>query len=1287
MIPLKINNYNHMKYLIKCIFLVLSILVFGKIGLSQDNYALNISSSVSDNEKLLITYDIKASDGSKSFSVILILMHNGSKIDASSVYGDVGSNLSQGNEKAIVWYFKNDFEGNIQDVSVDVFAYKENEPQAIFKIVSTGNNGYAPSEIIFTNNSSYANEYQWDFGDVASGSKNLSFNKNPSHTFEKGGIFSIALIARNTQLKLENTYYQSIEIKTHETVVADFQIEGNNQLPPAKVKFNSTSVNADTYIWDFGDPASKKKNKSTDKNDDHKYTQAGNYTVKLTVKNNFSGLTDTITKKVIVAQEQVPVANFTHSKSTETAPSTVVFKNTSTSSNNYRWDFGDPSSGDKNTSKDIDPAHVYSKPGDYRVVLSAYANGKKKPVEFSEIINIKELPKPPKAIFSIENNNVFGPATIVFRNNSENATGYIWDFGDPESGNNNTSDKITPTHTYTKAGRYLVSLKVSNKNFNETSTVNDFVVITEPSKPPVAKFIIVNNNVTGPAEISFSNESLNANNYSWDFGDPSSKNNSSSEQNAGHMYEKSGRYKVILSATNKLTGEKSIFSDFVIVNEPAIPVALPEASFKIENNNLPSPAIVSFTSTSANAHSYLWDFGNPGSEENSSVLKNPVHIYSTAGRYMVTLTAKNDQTGQSDSYTDFVIVTKQAKPVIVPVASFSIETNETATSNSINFTSKSRDANSFEWNFGDPQSENNVSNEANPKHTFSQPGRYKVELKVSNSSSGLSNTFSDFVTISPPPVEPVSNFEIKNNNSTEPATVIFTNTAENANSFAWNFGDLSSGNQNSSSEKNPQHIYKKAGEYKVTLAALNKESGKEDVIEKIVKVEKSLLPPVAKFEITFNGEFTPITIEFKNMSSNADSFSWNFGDFDSDSNTSTERAPSHFYNKPGTYSISLEASNTKNGESITLTKDITLKSDFPTFVKSSDLPGNNSIANSLVKIAGNEFLVSMNDQNKNSTIVKIDNNGSVVKQKKLDYLVSDILAKKAKNKFVLAGVEMQNKLIVQNINHNFETSSPQVISENKNFKPENAPKLALSKTNEIGIIANKIDDKYPIDVLFQKTDNDGRIIPLIDRTFKYIGTKLATDFIETEDGGFAMIGYWQEKSTTPLLILFGKINKKGAGEMHLINSHTNNVGYDIEEAKEGYALLRVRENNENSNLFDLSFILIASDGGPTDCANDLPCSIKKEDVFKYKPTMVKTKDGYVIASHAFNGIDYNIRLFWIDETGHILINFEDIKLPNDEFVMDFTQTNDGGFLIIGSQIINGKNEALIIKTDAFGKIN
>ena len=84
--------------------------------------------------------------------------------------------------------------------------------------------------------------------------------------------------------------------------------------------------------------------------------------------------------------------------------------------------------------------------------------------------------------------------------------------------------------------------------------------------------------------------------------------------------------------------------------------------------------------------------------------------------------------------------------------------------------------------------------------------------------------------------------------------------------------------------------------------------------------------------------------------------------------------------------------------------------------------------------------------------------------------------------------------------------------------------------------------------------------------------------------------------------------------------------------------------------------------------------------------MIKTVDSYIIAGHAFNGADYNIKLFWLDKTGKEIMLIEEIKLPNDQFVMDLIQTDDGGLQIVGAERQNKTSKALIIKTDKFGKI-
>ncbi|MBL0341055.1 MAG: PKD domain-containing protein [Bacteroidetes bacterium] len=48
---------------------------------------------------------------------------------------------------------------------------------------------------------------------------------------------------------------------------------------------------------------------------------------------------------------------------------------------------------------------------------------------------------------------------ITFNNTSANATSYIWNFGD-----GTTSTQVSPSHNYTTAGSYMVTLIASNAN-------------------------------------------------------------------------------------------------------------------------------------------------------------------------------------------------------------------------------------------------------------------------------------------------------------------------------------------------------------------------------------------------------------------------------------------------------------------------------------------------------------------------------------------------------------------------------------------------------------------------------------------------------------------------------------------------------------------------------------------------------------------------------------------------------------------------------------------------------
>jgi PKD repeat protein len=61
---------------------------------------------------------------------------------------------------------------------------------------------------------------------------------------------------------------------------------------------------------------------------------------------------------------------------------------------------------------------------------------------------------------------------------------------------------------------------------------------------------------------------------------------------------------------------------------------------------------VTFINTSANADSFLWEFG----DGTTSTVKDPVKTFTETGEYLVKLTASNNKTGNSDSYSSIVSV-------------------------------------------------------------------------------------------------------------------------------------------------------------------------------------------------------------------------------------------------------------------------------------------------------------------------------------------------------------------------------------------------------------------------------------------------------------------------------------------------------------------------------------------------------------------------------------------------------------------------------------------------------
>jgi len=117
------------------IALCLLLFMAGYHGFSQENYAINIGTRFVQEEIMYISYDILDLGDAVSFHVKLTPVYLEQEIDVTEAYGDIGAGIKPG-KKEIVWYFKSDFPGDINEVEINIHAYKEPAPTALGGVVT-----------------------------------------------------------------------------------------------------------------------------------------------------------------------------------------------------------------------------------------------------------------------------------------------------------------------------------------------------------------------------------------------------------------------------------------------------------------------------------------------------------------------------------------------------------------------------------------------------------------------------------------------------------------------------------------------------------------------------------------------------------------------------------------------------------------------------------------------------------------------------------------------------------------------------------------------------------------------------------------------------------------------------------------------------------------------------------------------------------------------------------------------------------------------------------------------
>ncbi len=713
-------------------------------------------------------------------------------------------------------------------------------PQADFSASPT--TGCAPLTVQFTDESTpNVLNWSWTFEGGVPGS---STAQNPAVQYQAPGTYGVTLTVSNPAGT--DTWSVSDYITVNIEPVAAFLFAVNADT----VAFVNQSVGADSYLWNFGDGTT-----STDANPVHVYAEDGTYTVTLTATNECGSTTTSQTVTILTP----PQADFSASPTSGCAPLTVQFTDQS-SSNVLAWEWhfegGAPA-----ISADQNPVVVYDTPGTWDVTLIVHNGAGSDTMAMPDLITVNEGPT--AAFVAVVNFD-----TVAFVNASQNATSYLWNFGD-----GSTSTDANPTHIYAEDGTYTVILTATNACGSHTAA-QQLTISTQPQAGLSA------NATSGcaPFTVQFTDQSsANVTSWQWTFegGNPSS----STDQNPVVTYQSAGVYGVTLTVSNAAGSDTVAYPGYIAVGD--VPSAAFGASQHLDT--------VWLSNNSTDATSYWWDFG----DGTTSTASDPMHVYASDGTYAIVLVATND-CGTDTAQQQVTIVTP-------PQAGLSANATSGCAPFTVQFTDQSSaNATSWQWTFegGSPSS----STDQNPVVTYQSAGVYGVTLTVSNAAGSDTVSYPGYIEVGDVPSAAITSVSING------ATVSLGSNTVGADSILWDFGDGTT-----STEASPQHTYTADDAYTVVLTATNA-CGTATADTLVVIATEA---PVAAFTSDQQEGCPGMVVQFENLSSaNAAWFEWSFPG--GTPAASTEPEPVVTYTQPGMFDVTLIAGNALGADTFTL---------------------------------------------------------------------------------------------------------------------------------------------------------------------------------------------------------------------------------------------------------------------------------------------------------------------------------------------------------------------------------
>ncbi len=661
--------------------------------------------------------------------------------------------------------------GNAQgDDSVTRTAYIQVYGKPDVQFTANPLTGCQPLPVQFTDQSNPVSgtiaSYTWDFGDGQ-----ISPLANPMHTYTTAGSFNISLTIKNSY-GCKQVLQKNGLVQLTDKVKAGFSyVYVNACQPPAVLRFtNLSGTGASQYQWLFGDGDS-----SSAAAPEHTYTAAGSYSVKL-VTFTATGCTDTATQLINIGSTRTGFSLL----SGACTGKLLAFANTSSPQPlSSTWTFGDGQ-----TASGINVQHSYATAGNYQVTMHAdFGNCK------DSVVKTIQVTDKPIAAFTASGilSSCNAPATVNFSNTSAGGQTYKWLFGDGDS-----AISTNASHTYQGRGAFTVTLIAINANgCSDTAVKKELVHVGPPSISGITRLpyqgcvptivpMVLNADAT---------QSITA--YLWNFGDGST----STEANPVHQYVQAGVY-----AVSVIIQTSAGCTDTFTLQSAVQLAAPPKADFIANPLATCGSRAIQFTDQSTSgATAWQWFFG----DGQTATGPNPIHGYKDTGYFTITLIASNNQCSDTLKKIDYIHID-------APIAKF--QTSPQCTQPYLRqFTDKSIGAQTWHWDFGDGQTATSQS----PSHTYGSPGKYMVQLIVTNSS--CADTSNTQVIIADE--HPVIAFTLPGGAACRNQPVQLAATQFNAtmvSSFVWAFGDGAAVGPGSQYDS-VSHAYSKPGSYSPAL--------------------------------------------------------------------------------------------------------------------------------------------------------------------------------------------------------------------------------------------------------------------------------------------------------------------------------------------------------------------------------------------------------------------------------------------------------------------------------------